>query len=87
VKSIVDDLDCAREDPGIDRGWLLLQVKQFKLKIAEHLAALAVPLDALLAKTLFQNADLQLRVLELAALRYQLLLLLFNLPGSLIYCT
>ena len=62
----------------------MLQIKQFELKIAERLAALAVPLDALLAKTLFQNADLQLRVLELAALRYQLLLLLFNLSGSLI---
>jgi len=47
------------------------------LKIAERLAAL-------FAKTLFQNAYLQLRVLEFATLRCQLLLLLCNLPGSLI---
>ena len=61
-----------------------LQIQQFELKIAQRLAALAVPLDALLAKTLFQHADLQLRVIQFAALRCELLLLLFNLISPLI---
>ena len=53
-----------------------LQVEQFELKIAQRLASLAVLLATLLAKTLLQDADLQLCVVEFAALRCELLLLL-----------
>jgi hypothetical protein len=35
-----------------------LQIEQFQLKIAQRLAVLAVSLDALLAKTLFEHPDL-----------------------------
>ena len=37
-----------------------LQVKQLKLQIAQRLAALAIPGDAVQAKALFQNLDLDL---------------------------